>query len=72
MSPDGKQLYFVSDMPGTIGQTDIFVVDVQDGNTFSEPRNLGPEINTERKEMFPFINDKKLYFCPFKKNKQGV
>ena len=62
LSPDGKQLYFVSDMPGTIGQTDIFVVDVQDGNTFSEPRNLGPEINTERKEMFPFINDKKLYF----------
>lgn len=62
LSPDGKQLYFVSDMPGTIGETDIFVVDVQDGNTFSEPRNLGPEINTERKEMFPFINDKKLYF----------
>lgn len=62
LSPDGKQLYFVSDMPGTIGQTDIFVVDVQNGNTFSEPRNLGPEINTERKEMFPFINDKKLYF----------
>jgi outer membrane protein OmpA-like peptidoglycan-associated protein len=62
LSPDGKQLYFVSDMPGTIGQTDIFVVDVQNGNTFSEPRNLGPGINTERKEMFPFINDKKLYF----------
>ena len=62
LSPDGKQLYFVSDMPGSIGQTDIFVVDVQNGNTFSEPRNLGPEINTERKEMFPFINDKKLYF----------
>jgi outer membrane protein OmpA-like peptidoglycan-associated protein len=62
LSPDGKQLYFVSDMPGTIGQTDIFVVDVHDGNSFSEPRNLGPEINTERKEMFPFVNDKKLYF----------
>ena len=62
LSPDGKKLYFVSDMPGSIGQTDLFVVDVFDGNTFSEPRNLGPEINTERKEMFPFINDKKLYF----------
>ncbi len=62
LSPDGKKLYFVSDMPGTIGETDIFVVDVLNGNTFSEPRNLGPEINTERKEMFPFINDKKLYF----------
>ncbi len=62
LSPDGKQLYFVSDMPGSIGQTDIFVVDVLENNSFSEPRNLGPGINTERKEMFPFINDKKLYF----------
>ncbi len=62
LSPDGKQLYFVSDMPGSIGQTDIFVVDVNGANSFSEPRNLGPEINTERKEMFPFITDKKLYF----------
>ncbi|TMM58966.1 cell envelope biogenesis protein OmpA [Maribacter algarum] len=62
LSPDGKKMYFVSDMPGSIGQTDIFVVDITGPNSFSEPRNLGPEINTERKEMFPFINDKKLYF----------
>ncbi|MBT8210247.1 MAG: OmpA family protein, partial [Eudoraea sp.] len=62
LSPDGKQLYFVSDMPGSLGKTDIFVVDVQDDGSFSEPRNLGPEINTDRREMFPFISDKKLYF----------
>ncbi|QLG45260.1 OmpA family protein [Costertonia aggregata] len=62
LSPDGKKLYFVSDMPGSIGQTDIFVVDVLENGSFSEPRNLGPEINTKHKEMFPFINNKKLYF----------
>ncbi|MBT8178072.1 MAG: OmpA family protein [Eudoraea sp.] len=62
LSPDGKQLYFVSDMPGSLGKTDIFVVDVLDDGSFSEPRNLGPEINTDRREMFPFISDKKLYF----------
>jgi len=62
LSPDGKQMYFVSDMPGSIGETDIFVVDVLGDGMFSEPRNLGPEINTERREMFPFINNKKLYF----------
>lgn len=62
LSPDGKQLYFVSDMPGTIGATDIFVVDVMEDGSFSDPRNLGPEINTDRKEMFPFINEDKLYF----------
>ena len=62
LSKDGKQLYFVSDMPGSIGETDIFVVDVLEDGSFSTPRNLGPEINTEHKEMFPFINEKKLYF----------
>lgn len=62
LSPDGKQLYFVSDMPGSIGKTDIFVVDVFDDGNFSEPRNLGSGINTEQKEMFPFFNGKKLYF----------
>ncbi|MCM4150221.1 cell envelope biogenesis protein OmpA [Arenibacter sp. N53] len=63
LSPDGKRLYFVSDMPGTVGETDIFVVDVLGDGKYSEPKNLGPEINTEQKEMFPFINDKKLYFA---------
>jgi outer membrane protein OmpA-like peptidoglycan-associated protein len=63
LSPDGKKLYFVSDMPGSIGQTDIFVVDVLDNGQYSAPKNLGPGINTEQKEMFPFINDKKLYFA---------
>lgn len=63
LSPDGKQLYFVSDMPGTMGGTDIFVADIREDGSFSEPRNLGPEINTEGKEMFPFINGSKLYFA---------
>lgn len=62
LSKDGKKLYFVSDMPGSIGDTDIFVVDVLEDGTFSSPKNLGPEINTEQKEMFPFINGNKLYF----------
>ncbi len=62
LSPDGKQLYFVSDMPGTLGDTDIFVVDVYEDGRFSNPRNLGPNVNTEHKEMFPFLTENKLYF----------
>lgn len=62
LSPDGKKLYFVSDMPGTIGMSDIFVVDVLEDGNFSKPMNLGPKVNTEKREMFPFISDKKLYF----------
>ena len=63
LSPDGTKLYFVSDMPGSIGKTDLFVVDVMGDGQFSEPRNLGPEINTERREMFPFFSGDKLYFA---------
>ena len=62
LSPDGKQLYFVSDMPGSLGETDIFVVDVFEDGSFSNPRNLGPNVNTEHKEMFPFLTENKLYF----------
>lgn len=62
LSPDGKKMYFVSDMPGSIGETDIFVVDLLEDGSFSEPRNLGPGINTAKKEMFPFVNGEKLYF----------
>ena len=62
LSPDGKKMYFVSDMPGSIGETDIFVVDLMEDGSFSEPRNLGPGINTAKREMFPFVNGEKLYF----------
>ncbi len=62
LSKDGKKMYFVSDMPGSIGETDIFVTDISEDGSFSTPRNLGPEVNTEQKEMFPFINEGKLYF----------
>ncbi|MCA0132081.1 OmpA family protein [Winogradskyella alexanderae] len=59
----GNKLYFASDMPGTFGQSDIFVVDVKEDGTLGEPENLGPSINTEGQESFPFLNtDGDLYF----------
>ncbi|RDY60170.1 OmpA family protein [Flagellimonas nanhaiensis] len=63
MSPDGSKLYFVSDMPSSLGGTDIYVVDVDDSGNFSTPRNLGPAINTSAREMFPFVTEEKLYFA---------
>jgi len=64
LSPDEKTLYFVSDMPKGFGGTDIYKVNVLGNNTFSEPENLGETINTEGREMFPFIgNDNVLYFA---------
>lgn len=62
VSKDGKKLFFVSDMPGTIGSTDIFVVDILSEDQYSNPKNLGEKINTSGREMFPFITDKALYF----------
>lgn len=56
LSPDGNTLYFVSDMTGGFGGTDIYYCTREDGK-WSDPKNLGPEINTFGNEMFPFVND---------------
>ena len=64
VSKDGKKLYFTSDMPGSYGMSDIFVVDIKEDGTFSRPENLGKKINTLGKEMFPFIDENNiLYFA---------
>jgi len=63
LSPDEKTLYFASDMPGTFGLSDIFMVTINDDGTFSTPENLGANINTEARETFPFVTkDEILYF----------
>lgn len=64
LSPDEKYLYFASDMPGTLGKSDIFRVEIKDeGKRYGKPENLGKAINTEGRETFPFISkDGILYF----------
>jgi hypothetical protein len=63
LTKDDKLMYFVSDMPGGFGGTDVYVVEYNNGN-FGTPVNLGPEINTEGNEMFPFVDEKgNLYFA---------
>ena len=46
LSPDEKTLYFASDMPGTLGQSDIFKVTINDDGSFGPAQNLGNTINT--------------------------
>ena len=63
LSVDEKELYFVSDMPGGFGATDLYKVTISNTGTFGEPENLGNKINTEGREMFPYISAKNvLYF----------
>ncbi|KAF2343052.1 OmpA family protein [Flavobacterium tistrianum] len=64
LSLDGKKLYFASDMPGTLGQSDLFCVLIRPDGSYGKPENLGPQINTEGRETFPFISeDNELYFA---------
>ncbi|MDM9632820.1 OmpA family protein [Robiginitalea aurantiaca] len=64
LSPDGKTLFFASDMPGTYGFSDIFKVAINEDGSFGTPENLGPEVNTESRETFPFIDSEEvLYFA---------
>ena len=64
LSPDGKTLYFASDMPGTVGLSDLYKVQINDNGTFGIPVNLGNTINTEGRETFPFVNDEnEIYFA---------
>ncbi|OJJ22283.1 hypothetical protein BKI52_06260 [marine bacterium AO1-C] len=63
LSSDGNTLYFVSDMPGSLGGTDIFKSTLKAGQ-WGPPQNLGPDINTKGNEMFPFLDaDNNLYFA---------
>ncbi|MCW2121133.1 OmpA family protein [Flavobacterium sp. 7A] len=64
LSPDDKELYFASNMKGTLGQSDIFKVSINSDGTYSTPINLGRSINTEGRETFPFIaENNELFFA---------
>lgn len=63
LSPDGNILYFVSDMPGSIGKSDIWYCERMPDGSWGLPKNAGSTINTEEKEMFPHVDaDGTLYF----------
>jgi len=64
LSPDEKIMYFVSDMPGGLGESDIWKVEINSDGTFGMPINLGPTVNTKERESFPFVSaDNKLYYA---------
>lgn len=64
LTPDGKFMYFASDMPNAnaVGGQDLYVVAITDSG-FGEPVNLGTAINTKGDEVFPFYHPNgTLYF----------
>lgn len=63
ISIDGDKLFFASNRPGSRGGMDIYV-SYRVGESWSEPVNLGPSVNTSKDEAFPFIHaDNTLYYA---------
>ncbi|MDT0295808.1 OmpA family protein [Mesonia ostreae] len=63
LNAEETKLYFSSDMPGTLGMSDIYVVSIHKDGTYGKTENVGDRINTEGPETFPFLNQQEeLYF----------
>ena len=63
ISVENDLLFFASDRPGGIGGMDLYV-SKKVGEEWGEPINLGPQVNTEKDDVFPFIHaDGTLYFA---------
>jgi peptidoglycan-associated lipoprotein len=63
VSPDGRYLYFVSDA-NSYGGKDIFRARIVGADDFGGIENLGPQINTDGDEMFPYVRDSAtIYFA---------
>ncbi len=71
LSSDGSFMVFSSDMAGTNGGMDLFI-SFREGDAWSEPRNLGAEINSYGNEMYPFLDARNnLYFSSDKTGGSG-
>ena len=71
ISPDGKYLFFASDMPGGQGGSDIYYCESVDGN-WSTPVNMGPKVNSAATDNYPCIHfSGKLYFASSREGGMG-
>jgi len=73
ITPDGKTVYFASDRLGGQGGLDIYRTTLQANGSWSQPANLGPEINSKADEDAPFIHpdQKTLFFTSNGHNTMG-
>jgi peptidoglycan-associated lipoprotein len=65
LSADGLTMYFSSNIFGGYGGSDLWKItrENESDNLWSEPLNLGSQINTPGNEMFPFVRKDTLYFA---------
>lgn len=64
LSPNGKILYFASDMPGGLGGMDLYFSEKLPNGSWTQPQNCGDQINTPQDDVFPTVRaDGKFYFA---------
>ena len=64
LNADETRLYFASDRQGGFGSFDLYSVTLGTDDFYGNPINLGEEVNTEKKEQFPFLDaQNNLYFA---------
>ncbi|MEN8887022.1 MAG: hypothetical protein ABF246_11590 [Winogradskyella sp.] len=72
LSPDGSTLYFIADIKGTKGKSDLYKVAVSGHKTYGKVMKLNETINSSRTEIFPFIGaDNTLYFSSDRRGGKG-
>jgi peptidoglycan-associated lipoprotein len=63
ITPDGRTLYFVSELPGGYGGKDIYYSTRESSEAaWSRPVNMGPDINTKGNELFPYVRDDGTFY----------
>ncbi len=64
VSSDGSRLFFASNMPGTYGEFDIYMVNLNSNGTHSVAKNLGKKVNTKENDLYPnMVGDNTLFFA---------
>ena len=72
LSPDGNTLYFIADIRGTKGKSDLYRVSVNGHKSYGEVTKLSETINSSRTEIFPFVSaDNILYFTSNRRYGKG-
>lgn len=69
LSADGKRLFFSSDMPDGYGEKDLYYCVYDEiKNKWGKPVNLGPNVNTNEDDMFPFVDEDGIIYYSSKGN----
>ncbi|MFS4418562.1 TolB family protein [Maribacter sp. 2307ULW6-5] len=53
LSPDGRNLFFASNMRGSFGEYDIYVAKIAPDGGLGIAKNLGPKVNSDKDDLYP-------------------